>query len=261
MPVTIALTQLPTDLEGFLDGIALLSHRAHLERAEGFKSLHRRAEFLAGRRLCALLCQYLQIDFSWPSEQEINDNPGQVVHAPPGTSASISHSGRFVLAALGQDVEHLGVDCESGERRHDPQALANRHFTDNEARSLASLSDSDRNPAFLRHWVLKEAWLKATGQGIAGGLQSVELLDSGGVALHSIDYGNNWHFWQGRAGTATLGLCWQARQNELPEILTLDSILVETPDLLPAADISGQSLQTHQERAGSTPIWYAPPRL
>lgn len=242
MSLTVALTELPADLDAFLQAIAPLSHDAHRHRAAGFKSHKRRAEFLTGRLLLSHLCHHQQVDFSWPADEQLLDNPGRVIHTAPGVTASISHSGNYVLVALGENVQRLGVDCESGGHLRNFEAVARRHFTDREASYLKGLPQQDIKPNFLRHWVLKEAWLKATGQGIAGGLKSVELLQEQQLALHSTEFGEAWQFWQGVAGSAVLGVSWQAWRAQTPTFLKVDGLLATNPVVKAATNVHGHTL-------------------
>lgn len=90
---------------------------------------------------------------------------------PPGWHLSLSHSlglsGCAVNAGPG-----LGLDIEPLARPLQWQKVVKRWFTTSEqAWLLARNSQTD----FLRVWTLKEAWLKATGRGIAGNLQTLEV--------------------------------------------------------------------------------------
>lgn len=74
----------------------------------------------------------------------------------------------------------VGIDAESLGRRVDKAvAIAGRYFTEAETKYLAGLPEADRARAFIRLWTMKEAFLKMKGTGIAGGLDSVELVRDG----------------------------------------------------------------------------------
>ena len=66
----------------------------------------------------------------------------------------------------------IGIDVETGRLPSSLAELANRYFTAAEGAWLAA----DPEPRFRMLWVLKEAYLKALGLGLAGGLQSLECL-------------------------------------------------------------------------------------
>jgi phosphopantetheinyl transferase len=84
-----------------------------------------------------------------------------------GPSVSLSHSGDIVVCAVAESA--VGVDVEVASPR-DIEAVAERYFTPAENRWLAG-ADPQR---FRMLWVLKEAYLKALGVGISGGLESLE---------------------------------------------------------------------------------------
>ncbi len=56
--------------------------------------------------------------------------------------------------------------------------LAKRFFSPPEQVLLQSLPESERTRTFYQLWTAKEAFLKATGQGISGGLDQVILAQS-----------------------------------------------------------------------------------
>ena len=82
---------------------------------------------------------------------------------------NVSHAADYALLALGLD-HRLGVDIESVHRQVDYRALANRFFSAAEQEAFNKLPAGAACAAFYRVWSRKEAFLKATGQGLAGGL-------------------------------------------------------------------------------------------
>ncbi len=125
----------------------------------------RRAEYLAGRALLRhAIAEHtgreaasLRIEVSATGKPECLDGP----------QISVSHSGATLVCALA-DVA-VGVDVETAPPR-DIQGIAERYFTPAEVHWVAA------HPAqrFCMLWVLKEAYLKALGVGLAGGLDSLE---------------------------------------------------------------------------------------
>lgn len=80
---------------------------------------------------------------------------------------SISHSGQLVLvgACVGA---RLGVDIESPPfARFDSPHLVRRMCTPAESAESARLADDDRQRYLARVWTAKEAFVKATGAGLA----------------------------------------------------------------------------------------------
>ena len=91
--------------------------------------------------------------------------------SPAGWHLSLSHSQRLSACAVSARAG-IGLDIEPLNRHPQWQKVVRRWFTPSEQRwLLANNSHED----FLRVWTLKEAWLKATGRGIAGNLQTLEV--------------------------------------------------------------------------------------
>ncbi len=94
---------------------------------------------------------------------------------PADLRFNVSHSGGEALFAFAHDRE-IGVDVEAGERLGDDwPAIARRYFSLREQAELLALPTHQQRAAFLTGWARKEAYLKATGLGIADGLQKIEV--------------------------------------------------------------------------------------
>lgn len=78
---------------------------------------------------------------------------------------NLSHSGEVAMLALAE-VCPVGIDLERVRCLDDMHRIAERFFCSDEALELASLPASQQGPAFFRCWTRKEAYLKATGDGI-----------------------------------------------------------------------------------------------
>jgi 4'-phosphopantetheinyl transferase len=84
---------------------------------------------------------------------------------------NVAHTKGLVVMAVGRMPE-IGVDVE----RIDPAvrlAVARRYFSPPEVAALDALPPEARSRRFQRLWTLKEAYLKALGTGISGGLGSM----------------------------------------------------------------------------------------
>lgn len=90
--------------------------------------------------------------------------------AAPEVSWSVSSCRAGMLAAWTRGAE-IGVDLEDRARQADCLPLAKRYFDPAEAGLVVAATPSDRMATFLRFWCLKEAVLKAIGEGIAYGLE------------------------------------------------------------------------------------------
>jgi 4'-phosphopantetheinyl transferase len=124
---------------------------------------------------------------------ELNKNPSTLVfeygsHGKPSIVAgthdrvprfNVSHSSGWAMFALAWDRE-VGIDLESGSRlerdENSLSQLAARIFSIRELAIWRDLpSDAERRAAFLRAWTRKEAYAKATGQGIFDELDRIEV--------------------------------------------------------------------------------------
>lgn len=81
---------------------------------------------------------------------------------------SISHSGEYAVCAVG-DVP-VGVDIQ--QKRRTRLNIARRFFASQEADEIEKQPEDGQDEMFFRYWTGKESYLKLTGQGIMGGLDS-----------------------------------------------------------------------------------------
>lgn len=98
---------------------------------------------------------------------------GRPILAPglcPGLIFNLTHSERLALLAVTRDVS-VGVDIE--RIRHDARIdrLIRRFFSPREVERFLAIDDGEREAAFFRTWVRKEAYLKAVGGGVPAGLR------------------------------------------------------------------------------------------
>jgi len=82
---------------------------------------------------------------------------------------NISHSGNYALIALTLENK-VGIDIEKVNYEIDYQSLSKRFFSEKEKEELLILDRDKQLDAFYRAWVRKESFIKATGKGIAFGL-------------------------------------------------------------------------------------------
>ena len=140
-----------------------------LARADRFQSDLRRQQYIASRAMLrALLAEHTGAP---PASFELSaDERGKPI-CVDGPAISISHGGEIVACAV-TDAGEVGIDIEFPGRPRNTSGIADRYFSPGEAEWLASQTP-DR---FYMLWVLKEAWLKATGTGIAGGLDRLRCI-------------------------------------------------------------------------------------
>lgn len=87
----------------------------------------------------------------------------------PELSFNMSHSGDSLAIAISTECQ-LGVDIECYKARNGWDGLVNKCFAPEEIAFWYDLDIGERDAAFYRFWVKKEAFVKAVGKGITLGL-------------------------------------------------------------------------------------------
>ena len=109
---------------------------------------------------------------------------------PGGPAFNLADCKDHVLIAIapGETVE-LGVDVERLRSVPDAAGIAERFFAPEERDAFAALPEALRDEAFLNGWTRKEAFIKATGQGLSTPLDrfAVELTPGRPARLLSLD--------------------------------------------------------------------------
>jgi 4'-phosphopantetheinyl transferase len=85
-----------------------------------------------------------------------------------GIHFNVSHSADLGLFAFAPD-RPVGVDVENERPVRRLLDVAQRFMSEEELRSLTAAAPDERNSAFLRSWVVREARLKAEGKGVWDG--------------------------------------------------------------------------------------------
>jgi len=140
-----------------------------LTRASRYHFLRDRQRFVASRALLRrILASYLATDpiclsFSYSKKEKPSLG---AAHADSGVTFNVSHSGGIALLAFSRRRE-IGVDVEQLRRDSDLEAIARRFFSTHEQSQLAALPSEERFDAFFRCWTRKEAYIKATGDGLS----------------------------------------------------------------------------------------------
>jgi 4'-phosphopantetheinyl transferase len=86
---------------------------------------------------------------------------------------NLSHSDDACCIAIART--EVGVDVESLDRTIEPLGVARHAFHPAEASALSAMDDAARRALFTRWWTAKEAFFKARGLGLAGGLSRLDL--------------------------------------------------------------------------------------
>ncbi len=173
-------------------GLRCFLSRDEIERAARFQSEGARSRFVLTRGwLRVILARCLdatpeRISFSFGA----NGKPALADEwRDSELSFNVSHSGDYALIGLANGCA-LGVDIEQVRPMPDFAEIASGYFSEAEMRTIAALPEADRLRGFFRCWTRKEAFMKATGDGMAIALdgfsvsldddaeQSVAILDS-----------------------------------------------------------------------------------
>jgi 4'-phosphopantetheinyl transferase len=141
-------------------------------RARRYHSSRHEAEFVIRRGLLRVILGHcLDVE---PGALQFEYGPhGRPAIAWPARGRSLhfslSHSDGTALyaAAWGRAV---GVDLERVRLLSEAEQIADQFFSAQESRALRELPNSEKLQGFFNCWTRKEAYLKATGQGLAYGL-------------------------------------------------------------------------------------------
>jgi 4'-phosphopantetheinyl transferase len=109
---------------------------------------------------------------------------------------NLSHSRGFVACAVATGTT-IGIDVETLSQKHGGLDIADRFFSPSEVAILRGTASNRQLETFFRLWTLKEALIKATGEGLHRPLDSFSFsLDPTSVRLHSADAEEaaNWTF-------------------------------------------------------------------
>ena len=87
----------------------------------------------------------------------------------PELAFNLSHTADWLIIAVARNCQ-LGVDIEICRQRNNLPGLVSKCFSEEEAAYWSQLPETQKYRAFYRTWTRKEAFVKATGYGIALGL-------------------------------------------------------------------------------------------
>ena len=144
-------------------------------RADRFRGQGLRKKFIAGRgMLRSLLGAYVgrspvDLGFSYG----IHGKP-ELADGSLGISFNLAHSGEIALCAIAQGGP-VGVDVETQRPLENAEKIVRRFFSLQEQAAFDALPQAEKFAAFYLGWTRKEAFLKATGTGLATRLDSFDV--------------------------------------------------------------------------------------
>src|SRR6516165_2909080 len=210
---TVAVDSIPDPLWPDLAGLLNGGERA---RATRFTFERNQRQYTAAHALkrLALSAVGSATPHSWAFEETPGGKPR--VCGWSGPYFNLSHCRGRVACAVSTDLE-LGIDVENVSQ-HAPLELAERYFAEEEGRWLRDLPQRQQSLGFFRLWTLKEAFVKATGRGLAESLQNFAVsFEPLCVTFHNPELGdaNAWRFDQRLlAGEHLMALAWRVDTQE-----------------------------------------------
>jgi 4'-phosphopantetheinyl transferase len=159
-----------------LDHLAATLAPEEKRRAASFRFERDRNRYVAGRgTLRRILGGYLKTS---PAAVRLGNGP----YGKPFLVGEFADSAQFNLAHC-EDIALLaltrgcmvGVDLERVRGMDDADSMAAGFCSKREYAEFKAMPESERDAGFFRLWTRKEAWLKATGEGIGECLNQVEV--------------------------------------------------------------------------------------
>ncbi|MFW6070541.1 MAG: 4'-phosphopantetheinyl transferase family protein, partial [bacterium] len=156
------------------------------ERAERFHFKRHRRRFIAARGLLrATLARYLDcppraIRFRYgPQGKPALDDHDEIPDAAD-IQFNVAHSATLGLIAVTRD-RRVGVDLEQHRPLSDAVQIARRFFSPMEIAAVEAASGDQQLALFFQIWSRKEAFIKATGQGLSQPLADFDVVDPAGA--------------------------------------------------------------------------------
>jgi 4'-phosphopantetheinyl transferase len=142
-----------------------LSHYEHLRFPQ-----HQREYLVSHAMVRKTLSQYRECE---PQAWQFRRNPFGKPALADGDPLrfNLSHTHGLALCAICHDGE-IGVDVEFHANSQSLLDLADHYFSEREVADLNALPEAQRGAAFFRYWTLKEAFVKARGEGLSMPLDS-----------------------------------------------------------------------------------------
>ena len=153
--------------EAVLEARHCLLSEDELARASRFRFPEHRRRYLAARgALRHILAAYLgtqgrDVSFVYGAAGK----PNLPAELGKGLQFNLSHSGELAVVALAAR-RTVGVDVELVRPIDDVEGMIGRFFSKGERTDLFALPEHERVEAFFRCWTRKEAFIKATGDGL-----------------------------------------------------------------------------------------------
>jgi 4'-phosphopantetheinyl transferase len=175
-------------------------------KAERFSFARDRSRFIAARGILKLiLASYLSVEpgairFCY----EKDGKPRlQTAFGKTNIQFNLSHSEGFALYVFTRGHE-VGVDVERIQDFPEMEQIVEQFFSVRERVAFGTLSTSEKQETFFSWWTRKEAFTKATGEGLSHPLDMVDALLADGKSVESLGILENiqeeprWSIWDVR---------------------------------------------------------------
>ncbi len=159
----------------YFDPAGALGHyfnEAEFNKINGFKILKKQVEWMTGKVAVKKLAALSLNEKENSIKISAKDSGAPFLNDYPELRISISHSGRFAVAAIGCNNQIVAVDIEKIEE----DRMKNIGRVAFSKKELEELKDKNDELHYV-FWTVKEAFLKYIGKGFAEGLKKVEFLD------------------------------------------------------------------------------------
>jgi 4'-phosphopantetheinyl transferase len=154
------------------DALRQVLNAEELARADRFKFERDRRRFIAARaQLRTIVGKYLETD---PRALAFKYGARGKPFLDAPIRFNVTHSKELALVAIASE-RNVGVDLEAIRAMEDIEQIVRRFFSAGESAELAGLRDVEQREAFFRCWTLKEAWIKATGDGLSQPTESFDV--------------------------------------------------------------------------------------
>lgn len=156
-----------------LSCLAATLERDELARAARLRFERDRARFIVGRaHLRRLLSRYLGVQpHQVRLEYSARGKPRLANPAIP-LRFNVTHSGPRAL--IGIALNEIGVDLEQIRLVPELEAISGEVFTEREGKWILEVDGAERTSRFFSCWTRKEAFVKATGEGLSVDLRAFE---------------------------------------------------------------------------------------
>ena len=188
-----------------LDAPDVIAARARLSREERTRcdqyrfGCDRRDYVVSHALLRTSLSRYLDVDPKmWTFDAGVHGKPYLTAAAQSGRTLTfnLSHTRGMVACAIASDVP-VGIDVVRTDTTFDYPLVASSSFSADELAQLESCrQEEDRAAHFMEVWALKEAYTKATGQGLSADLSGFGFVIDSHVIRFLSPRGVDPHAWQ-----------------------------------------------------------------